>query len=668
MEETVMVKCDPDQNPWEVKQFPEDFARVSIPAIEAAENMPFLHLPKNHNNIDIKAEPTTEETSDEIVDADDYYTKEEVDELPNGSDIAIEAAENIPLYLPQNHNDISIKTEPTTEEISDKIVLADYYIKEEQDEIPNGSDYVNFDPLTGISGELPDHQNKKKVRKSVNVQCNQCTKTFKSVQSLNVHMTTGHSDERPFACDQCEFRAKRSHILQRHIERIHLKLANHQCNHCGRKFFSAYALKLHVEKLHAALQEEMSEIPNNNFDPLSGLSSNMIVRDDVFINTSELTDHTPQKKKSRKSVDVQCNQCTKIFKSVQSLNVHMTTAHSDERPFACDQCEFRAKRSRILQRHIERIHMKLANHKCIHCGRQFYDSSELKLHVDKLHSTTALENSIIQLCDMCDCTFDSLKGLRLHRRIHKIPTEKPTFNCDQCDKVVTTKFYLNNHMKKEHPTDEQIATVGCICETCNMSYQNSMELNCHLDTCHQDYLNTNFKCDDCEINNWHSHISLRKHYAEAHRKIWDICKICGLVLKVDGSLYRHMQAVHNGVKDFTCKQCGKEFGKRFSLQYHISSIHEKNISDKYRFKCDQCDYITMAEYKLKEHINSVHIREVKYECDQCDYFGYRKDGLKNHIKAVHKKLERHKCEFCEMGFYHRRDKIKHIEKHHVASI
>jgi hypothetical protein len=76
----------------------------------------------------------------------------------------------------------------------------------------------------------------------------------------------------------------------------------------------------------------------------------------------------------------------------------------------------------------------------------------------------------------------------------------------------------------------------------------------------------------------------------------------------------------------------------------------------------------MAEYKLKEHINSVHIREVKYECDQCDYFGYRKDGLKNHIKAVHKKLERHKCEFCEMGFYHRRDKIKHIEKHHVASI
>jgi KRAB domain-containing zinc finger protein len=533
MEETVMVKCDPDQNPWEVKQFPEDFARVSIPAIEAAENMPFLHLPKNHNNIDIKAEPTTEETSDEIVDADDYYIKEEVDELPNGSDIAIEAAENIPLYLPQNHNDISIKTEPTTEEISDKIVLADYYIKEEQDEIPNGSDYVNFDPLTGISGELPDHQNKKKVRKSVNVQCNQCTKTFKSVQSLNVHMTTGHSDERPFACDQCEFRAKRSHILQRHIERIH---------------------------------------------------------------------------------------------------------------------------------------MKLANHKCIHCGRQFYDSSELKLHVDKLHSTTALENSIIQLCDMCDCTFDSLKGLRLHRRIHKIPTEKPTFNCDQCDKVVTTKFYLNNHMKKEHPTDEQIATVGCICETCNMSYQNSMELNCHLDTCHQDYLNTNFKCDDCEINNWHSHISLRKHYAEAHRKIWDICKICGLVLKVDGSLYRHMQAVHNGVKDFTCKQCGKEFGKRFSLQYHISSIHEKNISDKYRFKCDQCDYITMAEYKLKEHINSVHIREVKYECDQCDYFGYRKDGLKNHIKAVHKKLERHKCEFCEMGFYHRRDKIKHIEKHHVASI
>jgi KRAB domain-containing zinc finger protein len=165
--------------------------------------------------------------------------------------------------------------------------------------------------------------------------------------------------------------------------------------------------------------------------------------------------------------------------------------------------------------------------------------------------------------------------------------------------------------------------------------------------------------DDHDNNDWHSHIALRKHYAESHRNIWDVCDICGLVLRSFFYLKRH-RSTHSDVKDYTCEHCGKGFTGKYLLRKHIRSTHEKGRA----YNCDICQFVTYYAHMLKRHKETIHVKSVKYECDQCNYFSRQKEGLDTHINVVHKKLVRYKCEHCEKQFYWKRDKMRHMEKNH----
>jgi KRAB domain-containing zinc finger protein len=354
-----------------------------------------------------------------------------------------------------------------------------------------------------------------------------------------------------------------------------------------------------------------------------------------------------------------CNQCERTFegeRAVKSLEYHIQTAHSDDRHFACDQCDFRAKRSVILRNHVNRVHLQDKKHMCTTCGKAFFSSYELKTHMNACGVNTS------SVCVECNRNFDSVFALRMHN-IHKHNSAtNPTVTCDQCGQMFNRAVNLKAHCKAEHPTDAQVSEVECNCEKCHLKYQTSVELNSHLLSCLEKP--KNFKCESCDLYNWHSHIALRKHFAEVHRNIRDVCDICGVLIKSASYLPLHKKTVHGGVREHTCDECGKRFLSKNGLRTHLMGVHRHNVAGEHRFKCDKCDYVTVADYKLRQHNEATHIREVKYECNLCNYFGYRKDVLKNHINAVHKKLVRHKCDHCEMGFYYKRDQIKHMEKMH----
>jgi hypothetical protein len=358
---------------------------------------------------------------------------------------------------------------------------------------------------------------------------------------------------------------------------------------------------------------------------------------------------------------VKCNLCDRTFQSekpIASLELHLQTAHSDERHFACDKCDFRAKRSVILRNHVKRVHLQEKKHICTNCGKAFFTGYELKTHMNVCGLN--LTPSKLAVCIECNRNFDNVYALQAHN-IHKHKTATdPAVTCDQCGQMFNRAIVMKAHYKAEHPTTVQISEVDCSCEKCKLKFQTSVELNAHLESCLEK--SKNFKCEACDLFTWHSHISLRKHYAEVHRNIRDFCDVCGMLVKSASYLPLHKKTVHGGVKEHICDECGKRFTTKYGLRTHIMGVHKRNLEG--LFKCDKCDYTAVSDQSVKLHNEAVHIKSVKYHCSQCNYFGYRKDVLKNHINSVHKKLVRHHCDHCEMGFYHKRDKIKHMEKLH----
>ena len=67
-----------------------------------------------------------------------------------------------------------------------------------------------------------------------------------------------------------------------------------------------------------------------------------------------------------------------------------------------------------------------------------------------------------------------------------------------------------------------------------------------------------------------------------------------------GSLNRHIQAVHEGIKHL-CPYCDYQATTKDSLKKHIKSVHEGK-----KHPCPYCDYQATTKGSLKRHIKSAH--------------------------------------------------------------
>ena len=106
------------------------------------------------------------------------------------------------------------------------------------------------------------------------------------------------------------------------------------------------------------------------------------------------------------------------------------------------------------------------------------------------------------------------------------------------------------------------------------------------------------------------------------------CSECPYVARSQGTLFRHIQAVHRGVR-FTCHLCDFVTIDKGSLKRHISGQHEG-----VRHKCDFCDYENAQIGNVKKHIETKH-HNIVYHCPYCDLKAKHKWYLEQHVRKVH---------------------------------
>ena len=141
--------------------------------------------------------------------------------------------------------------------------------------------------------------------------------------------------------------------------------------------------------------------------------------------------------------------------------------------------------------------------------------------------------------------------------------------CDLCNKIFESENDLQKHWNQDHTILEKIKNVTSICQNCNIEFKSASELNFHQNNCLTNENIKYFKCDICTNNlnekiNWHSSNSLRKHIAEFHNLVMNICEICGQKFNFKYQIEEHKKSVHEEnsekIRSFVCNYCGKVLG------------------------------------------------------------------------------------------------------------
>ena len=133
-----------------------------------------------------------------------------------------------------------------------------------------------------------------------------------------------------------------------------------------------------------------------------------------------------------------------------------------------------------------------------------------------------------------------------------------------------------------------------------------------------------------QTRNTERSIARPRQKAVANSKGRFICDECEATFTENGSLTKHKQSKHLGVR-YPCTECDYKATHQSNLTVHINSKHAG-----IRYPCTECPdrpSFTKKDH-LKIHTESNHLG-VRYPCTECDYEATQQRYLTAHINSKH---------------------------------
>ena len=232
----------------------------------------------------------------------------------------------------------------------------------------------------------------------------------------------------------------------------------------------------------------------------------------------------------------------------------------------CPLCDIKLDKGKELRKHMTTIHTDFKPFICDGCGKTFKLKHHMKIHA-KLHNSTSSDTNSKTLncnikpfiCDSCGKTFKQKGQLKVHGKVHgkvhkpdSSDRECKTFPCTLCPRTVATKYILDNHMNFIHGNTKSAPCTKCGKKLKLFSVRKHEKL--------------------CGLS------EKQKEEKRAREKV--DCTICGKIFASGPRMRRHIRFIHNLEKCLQCKHCGYEDSRMDYMRAHIKNEHRKmDIND-----------------------------------------------------------------------------------------
>lgn len=248
------------------------------------------------------------------------------------------------------------------------------------------------------------------------------------------------------------------------------------------------------------------------------------------------------------------------------------------------------------------------------------------------------------------------------------------YNCEQCDRTLSTPNNLRRHIASVHDNRRYV------CNKCGNSYSERSNLVRHIKYSH--------KGDGIANPSVYIYLSKDEIKRKSSKPLFR-CEKCDQTFNTYKVYNCHVRNIHpekteqpkaSLIDKFKCQKCNDTFRSSRSLLHHTKKIHMNQ-----RYLCPECSSNYSSRTSLRAHLIEKHngiglrlkskltygvaprqkqVQELK--CKKCDLKFTSHSGLNRHIKNIHEHL-RYLCQKCEQKFktlydltLHRR--VKHDEE------
>ncbi|XP_053689818.1 zinc finger protein 845-like [Sabethes cyaneus] len=452
--------------------------------------------------------------------------------------------------------------------------------------------------------------------------CNLCTRSFKNRANLWEH-TRLHSGKLPFACNDCGTTFSRVKSLMAHQEKYHSKNSTEdpplslKCKFCPRVFPRKGDRTQHMKMGHPDLYNpnDKLETPSPAISKERSTSATVSTPDSHIVSPvakkKPCNTPTPSPVTDSAAARFCCNMCTKNFQCVQQLEDHIGLMHPKDGILKCSLCPKIFKSKQTLRMHILNHQGKLP-YKCDECGSRFDRRFYLQKHRDKYHGDNSKALHCRYRCKFCPRIFHRKIDRKTHiRMVHSKEIKVKKEKIDQTLSAIEYSARDDSDDQVLHPLTPVVASspsVGFSCKHCGEQFPTPA--------------------------------MLKEHSDDQHSKKGEQQDIKPVLLTLPPTLATRMEkkvvparSISNVRRPYKCPYCPKTFTQKYVMKEH-TFIHTGSL----RYRCDECMAMFNRPHYLRAHKMKYHGQNSKFKplkCRFCTRSFVRKQDIKIHERIAH---------------------------------